>query len=66
MNTHNLTETINNKINDLKIEVNRIPGGGGLEILKIDLQNIQSTINSLIKKINKIEYSLTGLDPNRF
>ena len=66
MNQINLTRSINNRIDKLKNEVNNLPGGGGLEVLKVDLQNIQNQINNLINKIDDVEYSVTGLDPKRF
>lgn len=66
MNTAQLTKTINNRISELKNEVRKLPTGGGLEVLKIDLKNIEITIGNLIQKINDVEYSVTGLDPNRF
>ena len=66
MNQINLTRSINNRIDKLKNEVNNLPGGGGLEVLKVDLQNIQRTIDNLMNKIDEVEFTITGLDPKRF
>ena len=66
MKTQELTNCVNDQISDLKTAVKNLPSGGGLEILKIDLKKIQMTINNMLKKINEIEFTVTGLDPNRF
>ena len=66
MKTQELTNCVNDQISDLKTAVKNLPSGGGLEILKIDLRRVQQNINNLIKKINEIEFTITGLDPDRF
>ncbi len=63
---YDLTKTINSKIAGLKEEVRSLPSGGGIEILKMDLENIQRSVGDLIQNINEVYYTLMGLDPDRF
>ena len=55
MKTQELTEVINNKIQDLQTEVNQLPGGGGVEILRVRLQEIRQGLKEFIARLDEIE-----------
>ena len=50
-----LTEIINNRIDQLKNRVKEIPSGGGLESLRLKLDDIQENIKSFVSLLNELE-----------
>jgi hypothetical protein len=49
-----LTEQINTRIDTLKAQVNSLPGGGGLEVLRDTLMGLQDKIKAMVGDIDRL------------
>ena len=49
-----VTEQVNAEIRKLKTEIDRLPSGGGLEILRADLAEFRGQVDRLIDAIDMI------------
>jgi len=62
MNTTDLTQVINKKLSALQADVNSLPTGGGLEVLRTTLMGLQDKVSTLVAEIDH----LNGLkDPEK-
>jgi hypothetical protein len=50
----NLTQTINKKLSALQADVNALPNGGGLEVLRDTLMGLQDKIKAMVGDIDHI------------
>ncbi len=55
MTNKDLTDHINEKVNELKTEINSMPRGGGLEILLARLHGMEASIKNFINRIKDLE-----------
>lgn len=57
MNMTDLTQTINKKLSALQADVNHLPTGGCLEVLRDTLMGLQDRVNGLVAEIDHLNNS---------
>ena len=50
----NLTANINNRLSALQADINSLPSGGGLEVLRSSLEDLVEKVNAFVGDIDRL------------